>query len=191
MIHHLPTRIAAMAPTFKELTAYFTKVGADQVSHTEKSYVAHAIGVYTDLKEWGFDEDFARIGLFHSIYGTQLFQGFTLPLEKRGEIRDMIGEYPEHLVYVNCAMDRDSFDAQVPRREAPYAILDRFTSEHIEQDEKTFDDLVSVHLCDWLEQVERSESWDYRRNAFETMAERLGGIGAESFARTFAKEPQK
>jgi hypothetical protein len=55
----------------------FTEVGADQVSHTEKSYVAHAIGVYTDLKEWGFDEEFARIRLFHSIYGTQLFQGCT------------------------------------------------------------------------------------------------------------------
>ena len=179
-----------MPPTFKELTSYFTKVGADQVSHSEKSYVAHAIGVYTDLKEWGFDEEFARIGLFHSIYGTQLFQGFTLPVEKRGEIRDMIGEYPEFIVYVNCAMDRDSFDAQVTRREAPYPILDRLMGETIELDEKTFDDLVSVHLCDWLEQVERSEMWDYRRDAFRNMAQRLGGVGEDSYHETFEREPR-
>ncbi len=178
-----------MPPTFKELTAFFGEVGADKVGHTNKSYVAHAIGVYTDLKEWGFDEEFARIGLFHSIYGTQLFQGFTLPLERRGDIRRMIGDHPEFLVYVNCAMDRDSFDAQVPCRDAPYPIIDRFTKEQIVLDEKTFDELVSIHLCDWLEQVERSEMWDYRRDAFHAMAQRLGGIAAESYERTFAREP--
>lgn len=178
-----------MAKTFKELTAYFSQVGADSVSHTEKSYVAHAIGVYTDLKEWGRDETFARIGLFHSIYGTALFQGFTLPLEKRSEIRDMIGEYAEWVVYLNCAMDRDSFDAQVPRREAPYPIRDRFTDQDIPLDETTFDDLVTLHLCDWLEQVERSQQWAYRRQAFRDMAERLGGIALTSFDEVFAREP--
>ena len=86
-------------------------------------------------------------------------------------------------------MDRDSFDAQVPCRDAPYPIIDRFTKEQIVLDEKTFDELVSIHLCDWLEQVERSEMWDYRRDAFHAMAQRLGGIAAESYEKTFAREP--
>ena len=179
-----------MTPTFKELTAFFAEIGADQVSHTEKTYVAHAIGVYNDLKKWGFDEEFARIGLFHSIYGTEIFQRFALPLERRDEIRDMIGERAEYIVYLNCAMDRASFDSQVTRREAPYPIIDRLTGEEIVLDEKTFDDLVSVHLCDWLEQVERSESWDYRREEFRHMAERLGGVAAESYEKVFGKYPR-
>jgi hypothetical protein len=179
-----------MPPTFKELTAYFVEIGADQVSHTEKTYLAHAIGVYNDLKTWGFDEEFARIGLFHSIYGTQIFQGFALPVERRDEIRAMIGERAEYIAYLNCAMDRDSFDAQVTRRQAPYPITDRLTGEEIVLDEKTFDDLVNLHLCDWLEQVERSASWDYRREAFLNMAQRLGGVAVESHERVFGREPQ-
>ena len=37
-----------------------------------------------------------------------------------------------------------------------------------------FDDLCRVHLFDWLEQVPRSQEWDYRRAAYRKMAERLG-----------------
>jgi hypothetical protein len=179
-----------MQPSFKDLTNFFIDIGADTVSHTEKTYLAHAIGVYNDLKKWGFDEEFARIGLFHSIYGTELFQGFTLPLERRDEIRGLIGERAEYLSYLNCCMDRASYDTQVVRREAPYTIIDRFNGEQIELDEKTFNDLVNVHLCDWLEQVERWGNWDYRRDAFASMAERLGGIGAESYTQVFGREPK-
>ncbi len=79
-------------PALKDLTDYFQQIGALEVAHTSKSYLAHAISVYNDLKEWGADEDVRNAGLFHSIYGTELFQGFTLPLEKRGEVRELIGD---------------------------------------------------------------------------------------------------
>jgi len=174
-----------MPPTFKELTAFFSEIGADQIKHTEKTYMAHAIGVHNDLKTWGFDEEFARIGLFHSIYGTEIFQGFTLPVERRDEIRALIGERAEYIAYLNCAMDRASFDAQVIRREAPYPIKDRLTGKEIVLDETTLDDLVNVHLCDWLEQVGRSESWEYRREEFRQMAVRLGGVAMESYERVY------
>ena len=39
--------------------------------------------------------------MFHSIYGTERFQGFTLPLERRGEISALIGERAERLAYLN------------------------------------------------------------------------------------------
>src|SRR5579885_2835265 len=116
--------------TFKELTAFFREVGADSVAHTDKGYLAHAIGVYNDLKTWGCDEELARVGLFHSIYGTELFQGFTLPLDRRNEVRDLIGERAERLSYLNCAMDRAHFDAQVSNSSGPYTIRDRF--DHVE-----------------------------------------------------------
>ena len=38
--------------------------------------------------------------------------------------------------------------------------------------EQDFNDLVRIHLCDWLEQVARWGQWDYRRAAFERMAQR-------------------
>ena len=30
--------------------------------------------------------------MFHSIYGTEKFQGFTFPLERRDEVRTLIGD---------------------------------------------------------------------------------------------------
>ena len=102
-----------MPPTFKQLTEFFKTVGADQVAHTEKTYLAHAIGVYQDLKSWGADEDLCRAGMFHSIYGTEKFQRFALPVARRTELRDLIGPGAERLAYLNCAMDRASLDRAV------------------------------------------------------------------------------
>ena len=42
-----------MVASFKELTAFFKEVGAADVGHTNKSYLAHCIGVQNDMKKWG------------------------------------------------------------------------------------------------------------------------------------------
>lgn len=176
-------------PTFKEMTQYFQDVGADDVPHTQKSYLAHGIGVYTDMKAWGGDEDLCKAALFHSIYGTQIFQGFTLPTDRREELKAFIGERAEWLAYLNCFMDRESFDAQVSDDKAVYPIKHRETGEVMDVTREDFDDLVCIHLCDWLEQVGRSDMWDYRRDAYRRMAERLGGIALESFEKVYAEAP--
>ena len=172
----------------KQISDFLIHVGADQVSHTEKTYLAHAISVYNDLKKWGCEEELARVGVLHSIYGTELFQRFTLPLERRDEVRELIGDRAELIAYLNCAMDRTHFDAEILKTGGPYQILDRFTSREIDVSDEDFRDLCVVHLCDWLEQVERSKNWDYRRAAYRALAERLGGIVLESYDRVFARE---
>jgi len=176
--------------SFKQLTDYFRSIGADTIEHTDKGYLTHAIGVYNDLKRWGCDEELARVGLFHSIYGTQIFQGFTLPVERRSEIQELIGDRAERLAYANCAMDRESFDALVQTTAVPgtYAIRDRLTDGTIELSDDEFRDLCTVHLCDWLEQVERWVNFDYRRASYRALAERLGGIGLSEYDRVFARE---
>ena len=175
--------------TFKELTEFFQCVGADEVKHTNKGYLAHAIGVYNDLKEWGWDEELANTGLFHSIYGTQLFQGFTLPLEYRAEVRALIGERAEFLSWLNCAIDRAFFDQQVLRPQGPYQVLDRFSGKLVDLSDEDFNALCFLHLCDWLEQVGRAQSWDYRRTAYANLADRVGGIGKQRYAEVFADAP--
>ena len=178
-----------MVATFKELTSFFQEVGAADVGHTNKSYLAHCIGVRNDMKKWGSSEEMCRAALFHSMYGTELFQDFALSIERRGEVRQMIGERAEYLVYVNCAMVRDTFDALMEQPEAPYVIGDRFTGDELEMNRADFDDLVTLHLCDWLEQVARWGNWDYRRDAFKRMAQRLGGIAEQRWNEVFAEAP--
>ena len=177
-----------MPATLKQMSDFLIQIGADQVSHTDKGYLAHAIGVYNDLKKWACDEELTRVGVLHSIYGTELFQRFTLPLERRDEVRELIGDRAELIAYLNCAMDRTHFDAELLKSCGPYQVLDRFTGEAIDVADEDFHDLCVVHLCDWLEQVERSQHWDYRREGYRALAERLGGIALESYDRVFARE---
>ena len=177
-----------MAKDLKELSGFLFALGFDRIGHTARSYLAHLLAVYRDLEDWGCDEAVCRGGMFHSIYGTERFHEFTLPAERRVEIRDLIGERAERLAYANCAMDRASFDQAVAGQAPPYRILDRLTGKEIELTPVDFDDLCRIHLCDWLEQVPRAQDWDYRRQSYRRLADRLGGVAADACNRVFALE---
>jgi hypothetical protein len=177
-----------MDKDFKRLTDFLVGMGIEEIPHTHKSYLAHLIAVYRDLESIGCPEDVCRAGMFHSIYGTEKFQGFTLPLERRGEVRALIGDRAERLAYLNCAMDRASFDGALGREAEPYPVIDRITGREIPVSKHDFDDLCRVHLLDWLEQVPRSQEWDYRRAGYRRMAERLGGEAKARFERVFGRE---
>jgi hypothetical protein len=177
-----------MDKDFKRMTDFLVGIGIEQVPHTQKSYLAHLIAVFRDLERAGCSEDVCRAGMFHSIYGTEKFQGFTLPLERRGEVRALIGERAEFLAYLNCAMDRPSFDRAVEEEVEPYRIIDRITAAEVLLGQEDFDDLCRVHFYDWLEQVPRSQEWDYRRPAYRKMAERLGKSAEENFERVYSQE---
>jgi len=176
-----------MAQTFKQLTDFIISLGADQIPHTETVYLAHAIGVHDDLRSWGCDEEVCQAGMFHSIYGTEGFQRFALPLARRGEVRERIGPRAEQLAYLNCAMDRASFDAAVERATPPYRLRDRLADAQVELSERDFDDLCTIHLCDWLEQVPRSKRWNYRPDAYRNLARRLGGVALENYRRVLSE----
>ena len=103
-------KVKTMDKDFKRLTDFLVGMGVEQVPHTHKSYLAHLIAVFRSLESLGCPEDVCRAGMFHSIYGTERFQGFTLPLEQRGEVRTLIGDRAERLAYLNFAMDRASLD---------------------------------------------------------------------------------
>jgi uncharacterized protein DUF6817 len=178
-----------MPATSDELIAFLSGLGTEQVAHTEGTFLTHLIGVYRDLHSWGCDESLCCAGMFHSIYGTERFQKFALPLERRDEVRRLIGERAERLAYLNCVMDRASLDREVERGTGPYSITDRLSQQRVELTADEFDDLCRVHLCDWLEQVPRSKHWDYRRAAYQRMAARLGGVAQRSYDSVFSKEP--
>jgi hypothetical protein len=178
-----------MSATIKPLTDFLHRLDAEKVPHTKTTYLAHVVGVYRDMQSGGCTEEVCRAGMFHSIYGTERFQRFALPLARRADVRALIGERAERLAYLNCAMDRPSFDTALRRSEAPYRLLDRLSGEQVELSEDDFTDLCKVHLYDWLEQVPRSQEWDYRRETYRRMADRLGGAALEAYERVFNALP--
>lgn len=177
-----------MGNDFKRLTDFLVKLGVEKIDHTQKTYLGHLIGVYRLMETQGCTEELCRAGMFHSIYGTERFRGFTLPSERRPEVRALIDERAERLAYLNCFMVRATLDRALEQETEPYRIALR-TGEEVQLTRQDFDDLCRVHLFDWLEQVARSEfGWGHRRLTFHRTAERLGGVAKETYSRVFAQE---
>jgi hypothetical protein len=178
-----------MVRDFKRYTDFLVDLGVEKIPHTSKTYLGHLIAVCRFMEAQGCDEELCLAGLFHSIYGTERFQGFTLSLQRRAELRALIGERAERLAYLNCAMDRASFDLALQNNAEPLRFTDRITGEEVRLSRQDFDDLCRVHLYDWLEQVPRSTyGWGYRRAGYRRMAERLGEVALTAYDRVFAQE---
>jgi hypothetical protein len=176
-------------PRWKQMTDFLVGLGTDEVPHSGNNFLAHLIAVYRLMEDKGCTQEVCRAGIFHSIYGTQLFQGFTLPTERRPDVRNLIGERAERLAYLNCAMDRPTFDRAVEQGTEPFRFNDRLTGEEVVLSRTDFDDLCRIHLYDWLEQVPRSRhGWGYRRSAYRGMAERLGTVALALYDEVFAGE---
>ncbi len=177
---------AALQPYMDFLLA----LGIDQVPHTRKTYLGHLVNVYNLLKSQELDEEVCLGGLFHSIYGTEKFQNFKLPLDRRAELVSLIGPRAEHLAYWNCLMDRSSLDALLTQAAEPFMLWNRESGEAMSLTAVEYNDLCTVHLFDWLEQAPRSRfGWDYRRAAYRQMADRLGTGARQAYAAVYAAEP--
>ena len=98
-------------PKYREMIQFLKDLGTDNIPHSGKPFMAHLISVFSDLKRWGADQDLCRAGLFHSIYGTQGFQRFSLPIEQRDQVKELIGERAEWIAFLNCFMEREDFDS--------------------------------------------------------------------------------
>lgn len=180
-----------MPATYKQLTDFLVSLGSEKVAHTEKTYLGHLVNVYRLMEQEGCTEELCQAGMFHSIYGTEKFQTFALPLERRDEVRKLIGVRAEMLGYLNCAMDRATLDEAALGNGETYRFIDRISKQPVELSRADFDDLCRVHLYDWLEQVPRSRyGWGYRRAGYRRMAERLGGNALKAYERVFATEPK-
>jgi hypothetical protein len=174
----------------KRLVDFLRAEGIEDIAHTGKTYLGHLVNVHTLMRRQGCAEDVCVAGMFHSIYGTEKFQGFTLPLTRRDELRRLIGARAERLAYCNCAMDRASFDEALASDGPEFRFLDRITGATITMTRAEYDDLCRVHLYDWLEQAPRSRyGWGYRRASYRRMAERLGPEAVKEYERVFAAEP--
>ena len=67
-------------------------------------------------------------------------------------------------------------DQLIIDRTTSYSIVNRETGETYALDRRDWDALITLHLCDWMEQLARMNWWDYRREAYAAMASYLGGV---------------
>ena len=143
-------------PLYKQMTEFLLGLGIEEMEHTGKTYIGHLLAVHRLMEEQGCGQ--TRAGRASSTRSTapRRSSASSCRWTRRDEVRDLIGERAERLAYLNCAMDRASFDAALERGRPPTRCATASPGRRSCSDDEDFDDLCRVHLYDWLEQVPRS-----------------------------------
>jgi len=101
------------------------------------------------LKEWGCPHNLCLAGLFHSIYGTEIFTVKTLGYEKRYLIKFLIGKYSEKLVYLFSIAERPmSFLYSIDSK----TILDKKTGVYLAVSSEELRDLIVLECANLIDQ---------------------------------------
>ena len=121
---------------------FLLEVGTKHQPHGHRTLYEHLIGTWKLLKEWGCSRDICNAGLFHSIYGTQVYLPSTIPIKNRKVVQNLIGEKADNLVYLFHITPPDRFEHFVTMNEPDRS--DLITIEYanaMEQSEKNWYDI--------------------------------------------------
>lgn len=122
------------------------------IKHSGRTLYDHLKGTHDILEQAKTLNHVCWAGLFHSIYGTNVFRSQAVPLEERAEIRRLIGKRAEDLAYVFCACNRPQVLLQEASHDPPYKVKDRFTGYTLELTVADLYDLLTIELANLSEQ---------------------------------------
>jgi hypothetical protein len=135
-----------------EYIAEIKLLSAEEITHSNRSFLNHLICTYRLLKTWQKPEYVCLAGLFHSIYGTQTFESNPIDFEHREKLQKVIGTDAERLVYYYCIRKENHFFANLSRQ-SNFKIRDRRNNQEIDICEQDFLNLLEIRLADHLEQM--------------------------------------
>ncbi|GIW06906.1 MAG: hypothetical protein KatS3mg060_1711 [Dehalococcoidia bacterium] len=136
--------------------------------HLAGSLIEHLVGTHDLLEQWGASRDLCNAGLFHSVYGTQLFAIQSVPFEKRGEIQAAIGQYAERIAYLFSVTNRRTFFDQVGSLNPKLYDVVQHQIEPVTHDELR--DLIELEVANLVEFLARTVM---RPEFVETMSARF------------------
>lgn len=87
---------------------FLTELGCLEIRHTGRSFFEHLKNTHDLLRDWGNSEDVCVAGLFHSIYGNEIFKHKTMT--DRVALEKQIGEHAELLVHFFNTRKRPFFN---------------------------------------------------------------------------------
>lgn len=145
------------------------ELGAHVTSHSRRTLLGHLRGTHDLLEQWGNPRHVCVAGLFHSVYGTYVFEKQSADMSLRGRIRDVIGGDAEWLVYVFCVTDRRCFYDHLG--ESRFSLRDRVHDHDLEIDRDALSALIEIEVANMIEQIpRRSRKKAMRAVAFYSQA---------------------
>ena len=124
--------------------------GADETPHGESRLDHHLADTYAVLRGWGQPDEVCLAGLAHSVYGTEIFTASILARDRRSELRQLIGDWAERLVYIFCASNRRELRTAAEAVDGASAlrVKNRWNDgEIIEVDMATLGALAVLHMA--------------------------------------------
>ena len=97
--------------------------------HSGRAFFEHLKGTYDLLEQSGAPPHVCLAGLCHSIYGTNIFQQASVPMEERDCVAELIGDEAEWLAYIFCSCNRPLTLINAVDRGPPYVVLNRHNGD--------------------------------------------------------------
>jgi hypothetical protein len=138
----------------KQQLELLSGAGIDAFAHSDRGLLDHLSGTRALLLDWGLHQTLCDAGLFHSVYGTEIYAKVLVSPALRACVRDVIGVESERLVWLFSVMARLTL-AQNLGRERDLFVIDRTTQLSIAITTREFEDLVHLLLANDLEQIPR------------------------------------
>ncbi|MEV4820398.1 DUF6817 domain-containing protein [Micromonospora sp. NPDC049274] len=138
---------------YAEKIAFLESNGVADLAHSEANLLAHLRGVHDLLAEWGSGPALCDAGLFHSVYGTEIYPTGAIPHELRPAVRELIGAEAETLAYLFGTVTRSAlFDAAF---DGPPFLLEDRSGGCVGVTGGQYADLAALTVANWLEQRPR------------------------------------
>ena len=132
-------------------TGLLEELDAHVTSHSRRTLLAHLQGTHDLLVEWGNPPAVCVAGLFHSVYGTYVFDRQSADMSMRAHIRDVIGSDAEQLVYVFCVTDRRCFYEHLG--EPRFHLRDIVHGSDLELDRHSLAALIEIEVANIVDQI--------------------------------------
>lgn len=158
-----------MVTVERKFLDFLTTHGASETEHSGCDFLSHLKGTFQILKDWEQSDRVCVAGLFHSVYGTEVFVETLIPSDLRPVVSKLIGDDAERLTYYFGIMDRERFLGQL-NSAGPFHIKNRQTNMTYELSQKEFMDLCHIYVANRLEQHPRWPD-EYRFCESEEMAQ--------------------
>ena len=141
---------------------FLRKANTEGMPHSDRALLDHLLGTRQLLVEWGSRPALCDAGLFHSIYSTEHYEQTAVALTRRDEVRQLIGDEAESLVWLFCMMRRETFFLDLGKDRSP-SVQHRETGEQIPLSGTQHQDLLTLLFANALEALPRC-SWFERRS---------------------------
>lgn len=129
---------------------YLIEQGAAQTAHSGYTLWDHLAGVHRILEACGSVDYVCAAGLFHSVYGTQVFKKVTIDSSRRAEVQSLIGQRAESLVWAFCNLPRPKL-FEISLKQQTFDWLDQVDVNN-DNKKQFWQDLVRLECANLLEQ---------------------------------------